>query len=101
MARKAMIAKELRRAQTVSRLWSKRQELKQRSIDPLLTEEERQSARDALNKMPRDSSQCRMRNRCQVTGRCRGYLRKFGLSRITFREMANSGLIPGVFKASW
>ncbi|MFZ4099414.1 MAG: 30S ribosomal protein S14 [Chlamydiia bacterium] len=101
MARKALIAKEKRREQLVDRLWDKRQGLKKTSRDMNLTEEDRQAARDALNSMPRDSCPVRLRNRCQVTGRARGFLRKFQLSRITFREMANAGLIPGIFKASW
>jgi small subunit ribosomal protein S14 len=101
MARKALVAKEKRREQMVDRLWDKRQELKKASLDIHATEEQRQAARDSLNKMPRDSNPVRLRNRCQVTGRSRGFLRKFQLSRITFREMANAGLIPGVFKASW
>jgi small subunit ribosomal protein S14 len=101
MARKALVAKEKRREEMVDRLWNKRQELKKASLDMHASEEERQAARDALNRMPRDSNPVRLRNRCQVTGRPRGFLRKFQLSRITFREMANQGLIPGVFKASW
>ena len=65
------------------------------------SEEERQDAKIALNKMPRNSSPVRLRNRCQLTGRARGFLRKFKLSRLCFREMANSGMIPGITKASW
>jgi len=56
---------------------------------------------DALQKLPKNSSKVRMHNRCQLTGRPRGYMRQFGISRVTFREMALSGLIPGVKKASW
>ena len=56
---------------------------------------------DALQKLPRDSSKVRLRNRCKLTGRPRGYMRQFGLSRVTFREMASAGLIPGITKASW
>jgi len=56
---------------------------------------------DALQKLPRDSSAVRLHNRCQLTGRPRGYMRQFGLSRVTFREMAVSGKIPGITKASW
>jgi small subunit ribosomal protein S14 len=65
------------------------------------SEEERAAARLQLNKMPRDSNQIRLRNRCALTGRARGFMRKFKLSRLTFREMALVGLIPGVTKASW
>jgi small subunit ribosomal protein S14 len=101
MARKAMIEKEKRRAALTSRNWERRQELKKKIINMDLSEEEREEARIALNKMRRDTSPVRMRNRCQLTGRSRGFLRKFKLSRLTFREMASHGLIPGVTKASW
>jgi len=56
---------------------------------------------DALQKLPRNSAKVRLHNRCNITGRPRGYMRQFGISRVTFREMANQGLIPGVRKASW
>ena len=56
---------------------------------------------DALQKLPWDSSKVRLRNRCKLTGRPRGYMRQFGISRVTFREMASAGLIPGITKASW
>ena len=56
---------------------------------------------DALQKLPKDSSKIRMHNRCKLTGRPRGYMRQFGISRVTFREMASAGLIPGITKASW
>lgn len=85
----------------VNAKWEKRQALKKRSCDMHISEEERMQARTELNKMPRDSSIIRVRNRCALTGRARGFLRKFKLSRLTFREMANQGLIPGITKASW
>ena len=56
---------------------------------------------DALQKLPRDSSKVRLHNRCKLTGRPRGYMRQFGISRVTFREMASAGLLPGITKASW
>ncbi|WP_185873661.1 30S ribosomal protein S14 [Blattabacterium cuenoti] len=56
---------------------------------------------ELLQKLPRDASPVRLRNRCSITGRCRGYMRKFGISRIIFRNMVSQGLIPGVKKASW
>lgn len=93
--------KQKRREKIVKLKWNKRQELKAKTTDPHLSEEERHLARIALNKMPRDSSPIRLRNRCQLTGRPRGYLRKFKVSRLCFREMALAGLIPGVTKASW
>lgn len=101
MAKKSSVEKQKRREALVKLKWNKRQELKTRAANLNLTEEERHEARISLNKMPRDSSPIRLRNRCKLTGRARGYYRKFGLSRLTFREMALSGLIPGVTKASW
>lgn len=101
MAKKSSVEKQKRRERIVSLNWDKRQGLKKKIYDMNLGEEEREQARIALNKMPRDSSPIRLRNRCQLTGRARGYLRKFKLSRLTFREMASIGLIPGVTKSSW
>ena len=101
MAKKSSVEKQLRRERMVNRNWDKRQEIKKRATDLNLTENERHEARVALNKMPRDTSPIRLRNRCKLTGRARGFLRKFSLSRLTFREMASAGLIPGVTKASW
>lgn len=101
MAKKSSVEKQKRRERTVKLKWEKRQDLKKRSVDVNLSEEERQDARTALNKMPRNSSIIRLRNRCSLTGRARGYLRKFKLSRLTFRELALKGMIPGVTKASW
>jgi small subunit ribosomal protein S14 len=101
MAKKSSIEKNKRRIKIVNAKWDKRQALKSRSADLNLSEEERMQARVDLNKMPRDSSIIRVRNRCALTGRARGFLRKFKLSRLCFREMANQGLIPGITKASW
>lgn len=101
MARKALVEKTKKRQKLIDRNWAKRQDLKARAADMNLSEEERQTARIALNKMSPNTSPVRMRNRCALTGRPRGYLRKFKLSRLTFREMASYGLIPGIFKASW
>jgi len=101
MAKKSSVEKEKRRERMVKLKWDKRQGLKERAANLNLTEEDRQEARIALNKMPRDSSRIRLRNRCQLTGRARGYLRKFKLSRLSFRELALMGMIPGVTKASW
>jgi len=101
MAKKSSVEKQMKRERLVARNWNKRQELKRKSADLNVSEEERQFARTALNKMPRDTSPIRLRNRCQVTGRARGFLRKFNMSRLTFREHASAGMIPGVTKASW
>ena len=85
----------------VKNKWEKRKALKTAILDMNKTIEERLAAVDALNKMPKNSSPIRLRNRCQFTGRSRGFLRKFKLSRLCFREMASQGLIPGIVKASW
>jgi len=101
MARKAMIEKEKKREHLAKLKWEKRQELKKVVRDLHVSEEERHDAMIKLNKLPRNSANIRRRNRCLLTGRCRGYLRKFQMSRLCFRERANAGMIPGVFKASW
>ena len=89
MAKESMKARERKRAKTVAKYAAKRKALKE--------------AGDygALQKLPRNDSPVRMHNRCKLTGRPKGYIRQFGISRVTFREMANKGLIPGVTKASW
>lgn len=101
MATKSSIAKQKRRERLVKLKWDKRQQLKKTILDLNTSEEDKQAARATLNKMPRNASAVRLRNRCQMTGRARGFLRKFKLSRLCFRELANSGMIPGVVKASW
>ncbi len=101
MAKKSMIVKNLRRIQISERYKLKRLELKKILKDPNVSQEEKSFTRIKLEKMPRDANPNRIRNRCVVTGRPRSYYRKFGLSRITFREMALKGEIPGITKASW
>ena len=101
MAKKSMIVKNIRRKQIVERYRERRMELKKILKNPSVSEDEKQVARVKLEKMARDSNPIRIRNRCVVTGRPRSYYRKFGLSRITFREMALKGEIPGITKASW
>ena len=101
MAKTSMINRERKRAQMVARYAKKRSELKRRAVNMSLSEEERQEARLKLNKMPRDSSPSRRRNRCALTGRPHGYYRKFGLSRNKLREAAMRGDVPGLVKASW
>ena len=101
MARKALIEKEKRREKQVAGRWEQRQALKKIIIDSNVDDDARLAAVNKLNSLPRDSSAVRLRNRCQFTGRPRGYLRKFQMSRLCFREMANSGQIPGIVKASW
>lgn len=101
MAKTSSVQKNLRRMAMVKQKAEKRNGLKARAADLSLSEEERQEARIALNKMPRDSNPIRIRRRCELTGRPRGNLRKFKISRLSFREMASVGLIPGVTKSSW
>lgn len=101
MAKKSLIEKEKRREKKVNNAWEKRAKLRQLAKDLTISDEERAQAQLQLNKMPRDTSPIRRRNRCQLTGRPRGFLRKFKLSRLCFRELANTGMIPGVVKASW
>lgn len=101
MAKKSSVARQKKRERMVKNKWDKRKALKETILDMSRTIEERLNAVDALNKLPKNSSPTRLRNRCQFTGRSRGFLRKFKLSRLCFREMANQGLIPGIVKASW
>ncbi|HBS85512.1 MAG: 30S ribosomal protein S14 [Bacteroidetes bacterium GWF2_38_335] len=89
MAKESMKAREVKRAKLVEKFAEKRARLKA------------EGDYAALSKLPRNSNPIRLRNRCQLTGRPRGFIRQFGISRITFREMASHGLIPGVKKASW
>ena len=101
MAKKSMIVKNIRRKQIVERYKSRRDELKGIIKSSKSSDLDKYEARLKLEKMPRDSNPIRIRNRCVVTGRPRSYYRKFGLSRITFREMALKGQIPGITKSSW
>lgn len=101
MATVSQIEREKRIAKTVSRHADKRDALIKIIKSASTTPEERELAYKKLGKMGRDASRTRQRNRCYLTGRSRGYLRKFGLSRIKFRELALQGEIPGVTKASW
>ncbi len=98
---RAIRVKQERRQKLVDRKWNERQELKKIVRSLTVSDEQRFEAQNKLNKMSRNSSPVRLRNRCILTGRPRGYLRKFKMSRICFRELANNGTIPGVFKASW
>jgi small subunit ribosomal protein S14 len=89
MAKESMKAREMRRQKLVERYAEKRAKLKEEGDFV------------GLSRLPRNSNPIRLHNRCKLTGRPRGYMRQFGLSRITFREMASKGLIPGLKKASW
>ncbi|MEG0036721.1 MAG: 30S ribosomal protein S14 [Victivallaceae bacterium] len=101
MAKKSSIAKQKKREYLVQLGRDKRSALREIVKSLTVTEEEREKARIALNKMKRDTAPIRLHNRCQITGRPRGFLRKFRVSRICFRQMASMGEIPGVVKASW
>lgn len=101
MAKKSMIAKNKRRAEQVERYRERRAELLSVIKDPASTLDAKREAYAAIAKMPRDASPTRYRNRCGITGRPRGYLRKFGMSRIAVRELAHRGELPGVMKSSW
>ena len=101
MAKKSQVARQKKRERMVKNNWDKRKALKGTILDMNRTVEDRLAAVDALNKLPKNSSPIRMRNRCQLTGRSRGYYRKFKISRLCFRELALEGLIPGIVKASW
>lgn len=101
MAKTSMKMREENRAQLVAKYAAKRAELKAIIASPSTSEEDRWAAVLKLQTLPRDSSASRQRNRCNVTGRPHGFLRKFGLSRIKVREAAMRGEIPGLKKASW
>ena len=89
MAKESMKAREVKRAKLVAKYADKRAQLK------------KDGNWDELQKLPKNSCKVRMRNRCKITGRPRGYMSTFGVSRVTFRDMALFGLIPGITKASW
>jgi small subunit ribosomal protein S14 len=89
MARESLKARELKRERLVAKYAEKRAKLKAEG-DYI-----------GLDKLPKNASPVRLHNRCKLTGRPKGYMRKFGISRVTFREMANEGKIPGIKKASW
>lgn len=89
MAKKSIIAREAKRQRMVAKYADLRKQLKA------------EGRWDELDKLPRNSSPIRLHNRCRLTGRPKGYMRKFGINRVTFRKMANEGKIPGLTKASW
>jgi small subunit ribosomal protein S14 len=89
MAKKSIIAREKKRARLVEKYAERREQLK------------KEGDYDALDKLPRNASPVRQHNRCKLTGRPKGYMRRFGICRVKFREMALNGKIPGITKASW
>jgi small subunit ribosomal protein S14 len=101
MARLAVVLRELKRRKTVQRFKAKRAQLLEVLRDPRATEEAKREAREKLQRLPRNASPVRLRNRCALTGRPRGVYRRFGLGRAKLRELALRGEVPGVIKASW
>jgi small subunit ribosomal protein S14 len=101
MAKKSSIQKNENRRRLVARLAAKRKQLKADARDESKTLEERFQAQLKLAELPRNSSAVRIRNRCEVSGRPRGYYRKLKMSRIALRELGSSGMIPGLVKSSW
>ena len=101
MAKKSKIVNNQYKIKLSNRLYDKRKKLLEQINNTDLSFDERQKYRLKLEKLPKNSNRIRVRNRCNVTGRPRGVYRKFGLSRITFRELASKGMVPGVSKASW
>lgn len=101
MAKISMVQRDVRRAKLSAKYAEKRAELKRVIADPEADFESKQDAMHKLSKLPRDSSPVRQRNRCRISGRPRGYYRKFGLARNKLREAAMRGDVPGLRKASW
>lgn len=101
MAKTSSIIKNKRRELWANKYKAKRKELREVIKSPNYSMEQKEEARKKLNNLPRLSLETRVRNRCEITGRARGYYRKFKISRLALRELANLGLIPGVTKSSW
>lgn len=101
MAKTSSVARQDKRERMVRKYAAQRAALKKAAIDMALSPEERMDAREQLANLPRNSSSVRLHNRCVVTGRSHAVYREFMLCRITFREMAHMGQLPGVHKASW
>ncbi|PIS10319.1 MAG: 30S ribosomal protein S14 [Bdellovibrio sp. CG10_big_fil_rev_8_21_14_0_10_47_8] len=101
MARKASIEKNNKRKAMSKKYFAHRKDLREKAIDLSLSEEDRAEARKKLQDLPRDTAPSRVITRCELSGRPRGNYRKFGLSRMAFRQLALDGKLPGVTKASW
>lgn len=101
MAKKSMVLRDVKRAKLAQKYAKKRTALKAIIANPKARPDDKQAAVDKLQSLPRDSSPSRMRSRCSITGRSRGYYQKFGLSRTKLRELTLAGNIPGMRKASW
>ena len=101
MARKASVARDKKRDRLIEKYSDQWEANRSIALDSSLSWDERQQARLNMSKLPKNSHSTRQKNRCFVIGRSRGYIRHFGLSRITFRELALRGELPGIRKASW
>ncbi|KAB1644540.1 MULTISPECIES: 30S ribosomal protein S14 [unclassified Pseudoclavibacter] len=101
MAKKSKIARNEQRKVIVERYAEKRAQLKKQLVDPNSTDEQREEARVGLQKLPRNASPVRVRNRDAIDGRPRGHLSAYGISRVRFRDMAHRGELPGITKSSW
>jgi len=101
MPKTSAIQRNIKRQKLAAKFSAKRAELKATLLNPNATDEDFFAAQKGLQKLPRNSSPVRVKNRCALSGRPRAYIRKFGVSRITFRELALAGKIPGVIKSSW
>ena len=101
MARKALVNRNEKRMKIAEKFRARREEAKKTWLDPKANPRERDRALLKLQKMPRDACRARVRNRCAITGRPRGYFRRFGMARNKLREFAMNGEIPGVVKSSW
>ena len=101
MAKLSVTNREFKRVKLVAKYKNRRKELKARSTNPDISPQERADARIRLQRLPRNASPVRLRNRCKVTGRAHGVYRKFGLGRNKLREAAMMGDVPGLVKASW
>ena len=101
MAKKGMVERDLKRRKLSKKFASRRDKLKNIANDESLSNEERFAARLKLAQLPRNSSKTRIRNRCEISGRPRGFYRKLKISRIALRELSSQGLLPGMVKSSW
>ena len=101
MAKLAVKLRQQKRRKTVDKFKARRQTLLELLQSPRVSDEDKEAAREKLQRLPRDASPVRLRNRCALTGRPRGVYRKFGLGRTKLRELALRGEVPGVIKASW
>jgi small subunit ribosomal protein S14 len=101
MSKTSSVYRNLKRVKMAEKYANRRQKQKAIAMDKNAAPEERMQAQFALQKFPRNSAKCRIRNRCKLTGRSRSYYRKFGLSRVELRDLCSFGEIPGVVKSSW